>query len=127
MEGLGNEARLPMNLTLWMVTETPLTDRHRMPVPEQSMVVGWSGGAAPEIVTLPFDACEELIRTLQLDASERPMKVIPGSIMCPLLLRAASSTMLCTVLEEIRGVESSKTMHAAIQWKLEGMSLRAKR
>lgn len=125
MEGLGNEARLPMNLTLWMVTETLLTNRHRMPVPEQSMVVVWS--AAPEMATLPFDACDALIRTLQLDASERPMKVIPGSIMCPLLLRAASSTMLCTVLEEIRGAENSRTMHTAIQWKLESMSMRAKR
>jgi hypothetical protein len=125
MEGLGKEARLPMNLTLWMVTETPLTDRHRKPVPEQSIVVVWS--AAPEIVTIPFDACKELIRTLQLDASERPVNVVPGSIICPMLLRAASSTILCTVLEEIRGGESSRIMHAATNCKLEGMLPRAKR
>lgn len=58
-EGLGNNARFPINLTLWMVTETPVTEKQRMPVPEQSMIV--ESSEAPEIVTLPFVAWEEFV------------------------------------------------------------------
>jgi hypothetical protein len=110
-----------------MVTETPVTEKQRMPVPEQSMIV--ESSEAPEIVTLPFVAWEELTCTLQLDASVRPMNVREGSEMRPLLLRAASSTMRCTVCESVRGAtfesthRSSKKAQVASLWKANGMAV----
>ena len=74
MLGCGNKARLPMNFTFMMTTETPETERHASPVPEQSIVV--MDDPVPLMVTLPLAACEALTLELQLEA---PAKVWAGS------------------------------------------------
>ncbi len=63
-----------MNFTFKMTTETPETERHASPVPEQSIVVMDDPMAL--MVTLPLAACEALTLELQLEA---PAKVWAGS------------------------------------------------
>ena len=54
MLGCGNKALLPMNFTFMMTTETPETERHASPVPEQSIVV--MDDPLALMVTLPLGA-----------------------------------------------------------------------
>ena len=104
--GRGNMARFPMKFILRMMTETPDTARHRMPVAEQSIVVERS--MAPAMVTLPLNACEALIRTLQFAGSSLPLKVLAGSEIDP---ACALSTKLCTDWAAINGGVNSKSAH----------------
>ena len=111
-------ARFPMNFTFRIITETPVADKQRMPVPEQSIVVD---SPEPDMVTMPFNACDELTCTLQLAGSSLPSKVLEGSKIIPDLLFPALSTISCTVWEKMRGAVRS-TM--ANKLKNDGIKLR---